>query len=734
MGLFGSKKKTYVGTSVNRIIDDKDIPDSPKIGAIKGILQGNDIVDNILDEMLGSVGLKSDRMYEFAKKNYPHGVPTKTFQYRTKGLAQVQAILDKQHGKPVSIEYSRFGPPNLTHIGWMKLIKDYGYNTDTNEIVKLSTTDKVYLDNISMVLPTARASEYESGALEQWGKSPASGYKSWEPYNQDIPQVVPQPLVIHKTGIPDELIRISKGYLKKGTGMGASTPVLSTMDLATTGYIDTADYFHVKYKVDNKTYYWMYQQGIGTHPTLDTLFDNNSALGSFYPITYFRYGKKPMNQDKTSAAYKASKKMVKYLGMNYDQIIDMVHENPGIADVEQAMMIMAVPANTTDPMEQRYLYNFFNEMFLAVGETVPSASPYGSFLSLGMTETKNAVVIQDKLFKMGLNTSGLQKFMKNGIVAKVGDYNSVFGVEKIPTSYVNTEGQTIKTTVDVDYHGYRLQKSDNLYEEVRVYNLQMVYHIIGGYKTTGDDTDPILLIPLDRSIVDSFSVKDKEQLISRSLHFVFNSVQVVKLKWYQTGLFKAFMIVVAIVITVFSYGSAWAATASALAAGGAAAVIAIQAALIGVLNAMVYAYAFKLFVQAVGPEFALLVAIVAIAYGGYKFFTEGGGKNLFADNLLQVGNGMVKSVQGYYNNALEGLQNEFELFKSEAERLDNDLRKASDELLRGSQLSPMVIFGEKPSDFYNRTVHSGNIGVQSIAAVSNYFDIALQLPKLDETV
>ena len=733
MGLFGSKKKTYVGTSVNRIIEDKDLPDSPKIGAIKGILQNGDIVDHILDEMLGSVGLKSDRMYEYAKKNYPHGVPTKTFQNRTKGLAQVQVILDALHGKPVLIEYSRFGPPNLTHIGWMKLVKDYNYNTDTNEIVKLSGANKVYLDNISMVLPTARADEYSSGALEQWGKSPSSGFKSWEPYNQDIPQVIPQPLVIHKTGIPDELIRISHGYLSKGS-TGTSTPVLASFDLATTGYIDNADYFHVKYKVDGKTYYWMYQQGIGTYPTLDNLFDNNAALGSFYPITYFRYGKKPMNQDKTSTAYKTSRKMMKYLGMDYDQVIEMVHENPDIADVEQAMMVMAVPANTTDPMEQRYLFNFFNEMYLTVGGVAPSVSPYGSFLPFGMTETKNAVVIQDKLFKMGLNTSGLQKFMKKGIVAKVGEYGSVFGVEKIPYEYVNNEGQTIKTTVDVDYHGYQLQKSDNLYEEVRVYNLQMVYHILGGYTTTGDDTDKILLIPLDRSIVDSFSVKDKEQLISRSLHFVFNSLQVVKLKWYQTGLFKAFMIIVAIVITIFSYGSAWAATASALAAGGAAAVIAIQAALIGVLNAMVYAYAFKLFVQAVGPEFALLVAIVAIAYGGYKFFTEGGGKNLFADNLLQVGNGMVKSVQGYYNNALEGLQNEFEIFKSEAERLDHDLRKASDELLRSSQLSPMVVFGENPADFYNRTVHSGNIGVQSIAAVSNYFDIALQLPKLDETV
>ena len=732
MGLFGSKKKTYVGTSVSRIIDDKDLPNSPKIGAIKGILENGDMVDYILDEMLGSVGLKSDRMYEYAVKKYPYGVPSKTYQYRSKGEAQVKAILEGIHGKPVTIEYSRFGPPNLTHFGWMKLFQDYNYDPDTNEIKSLSGADKVYLDNISMVLPAERAAEYETGALEQWGVSPASGYKSWEPYNQDIPQVIPDPLIIRIPGLPDELVRIRYGYLKK-TGMN-SAPVFNQMDLATTGIVDSADYFHVKYKVDGKVKYWMYEQGLGTYPTLDSLFDNNSALGSFYPITYFRYGKQPMNQNKTSPEYLASKKMCKYLGLNYDSIIEMVHENPDIADVEQAMMMFAIPANTEDQMERRYLFHFFNEMYGAVGELVPSSSPQGSFVTQDMLDVKNAVVIQDRLFKMGLNSSGLQKFVKSGIVAQVGQYNSGFGVMKLDSFYLTEGGNKQPIKVDIDYHYYQLQISDHLYEEVRVYNLKMVYNILGGYKTTGDDTDPILLVPLDKAIVDTFSVKDKEQLISRSLYFVFNSVQVVKLKWYQTGIFKAFMFIAAVVITIFTYGSSWAAMGAALAAGGAVAMVAIQAALIGVLKAIVFAYAFKLFVQAVGPEFAILLAVVVVAYGGFKYFTEGFGKNLFADNLLSVGNGLMKSVQGYYANAMEGLQGELEIFKSEAERLDTELRKASDELMGSSLLSPMVVFGEKPDDYFNRTVHSGNIGVQSIAAVSNYVDVALQLPKLNDSL
>ena len=95
---------------------------------------------------------------------------------------------------------------------------------------------------------------------------------------------------------------------------------------------------------------------------------------------------------------------------------------------------------------------------------------------------------------------------------------------------------------------------------------------------------------------------------------------------------------------------------------------------------------------------------------------------------------MVKGTQTYYANAIEGLQNEYLEFTSLAQQMEKDLKDASDALMTSTTLSPFVVFGEKPNDFFNRTVHSGNIGVQSIAAVSNYFDIALQLPKLDDTV
>jgi hypothetical protein len=45
-----------------------------------------------------------------------------------------------------------------------------------------------------------------------------------------------------------------------------------------------------------------------------------------------------------------------------------------------------------------------------------------------------------------------------------------------------------------------------------------------------------------------------------------------------------------------------------------------------------------------------------------------------------------------------------------------------------------VIFGEAPEEYFNRTVHSGNVGILGIKAISDYVDNALKLPELHETI
>jgi hypothetical protein len=99
--------------------------------------------------------------------------------------------------------------------------------------------------------------------------------------------------------------------------------------------------------------------------------------------------------------------------------------------------------------------------------------------------------------------------------------------------------------------------------------------------------------------------------------------------------------------------------------------------------------------------------------------------------MLMLSTGLQRAVMvENYKDLLDESSNFREYADAKQESLD-----AANKLLETSTvLSPFVIFGEKPEDFYNRTIHFGNIGTLGITAISSYVDIALTLPKIYDTL
>ena len=69
-----------------------------------------------------------------------------------------------------------------------------------------------------------------------------------------------------------------------------------------------------------------------------------------------------------------------------------------------------------------------------------------------------------------------------------------------------------------------------------------------------DGVNDVLIIPVDRTIAKDMELLKRERVYARSLHVVFNSMVIQKLKWYQTGIFRAIMIIVAVVISLWDGG------------------------------------------------------------------------------------------------------------------------------------------------------------------------------------
>lgn len=730
MGLFSSKSVTTVGTQVQRVMEDTNLPDSVATGVMKNLYNEEDqMVEYVLEELVKSVAVRAPRYFNYGRDHYTFGLPKSSLKTSAAGKDATLAAIQKAVGGAINLQYYHFGAYNNLHFGWKTLVDQYGYNSSTNML--MVDGKPVYLKDMQVVVTNATLDELANGSMDQWGLAANARY---------VPQDLTSGLLtVVKSATPFAVdAAAASDYILVTYCWVDSAGKLQTsaFQFPVTGLDPVADYHQAMYTVNGREYYWTYHHGDGTQPAVDAVFDTVYATGgSFFPFMYFRFNKTGANEDKTSTWYKDSVKMGQMFGMDFDTIAETMNQNPDIKDVEQAMMVMAVPANTTNQLEQRYLFDFFSGVYSELqpvkGATSTSLDFMNIHLNLGDTMQETSIIIQDARFKMALAYKTIVKKLVPGNIGKVGSYTSGDNATTQNISVPMVGGGTIDWSTPQELHWYRHQLTDNVYEEIQVHGLKMTYWIFEGYTTTGDGDSNILLIPIDQEITKHYSLPDREQLYARSMQYVFNSRVITKLKWYQTGIFKALMVIIAVVITIYSYGMSWQALVAAI--GSATAAQIISYILIKVIEYYVMKYAVQWFVKEVGAKFAFLAAIVIAVAACYQIYTNGALTWLpSGTQLLQASTSISSGVSNQFKNDLNDLLNEKTDFQKEVDAKEKLIDEADKLLDTGLRVDPLVIFGETPHEFYQRTVHSGNIGVVGIDVVTNYVDIALQLPKITD--
>lgn len=743
-GLFPSSTRTDVSTSIQRIIEDKLLPDSIKKGTITAILQDGSIPEYVNEECIQSIATSAERMYSYGLDRYDFGIPQAELHLVSQKDDALLEVLKRQHASgDVNIVYSHYGPPNFPHVGWVKLVEDHEYNPTTNVIGKLSTTTKqVFLSDMILVFPSVdQFKSYSPAITTMYGPAPSAG-----PY-PNKPTVVtalgdltsPSGTQIDSSATEIHLLvsyawEEEETYTMPGVTQTYTRKVVKTgsMKILPTGY-KTTEHFQVRYTSSGQTYFFLYEFGSGEYPTLDSAFDEptKKEMGKFFPFGYVRYEKHSAHEYPDTPEYKTSKRLFKYMNMDLDSVSRAISENPDIAKVEQAILMMGIPANSTDQINLRYLFDFFNKLYyyLPVEYSKPLSSGLTTEADVPPTSSM-VIVIKDKRFKLSLTTFGIQKRRRAGRIGKRGTYGSS-KESVIPQDSPDANGFMAVVSVFTDKLVYRHQLTENMYEEVSVQGLQLQYHIWNDYYVSAGIGDDKLLIPLDYTITSKYPITYREDLYAKSMHFVFNAVVQTEVQWYETGAFQAVMLIIAIIITVYSYGAdGGSSIATALGLSGTAGLIAtiVVTIIIGMMMPSVY----KLFVRTLGKDAANVLALIAVVYGGYKIASSGSVAGApFAMDLIQFGLNLQQAV---VKQEMLDLMTEAEDFQRWSTEQTNLLKQAQSLLDNQTLISPMVIFGESPQDFYNRTVHSGNIGIAGIDAVSMYVTSALTLPKLDETL
>lgn len=739
MGLFSSKTETYVGTSVSRVIRDDMLPDSIKAAMASSLFSDTDLIDGILDASGNTLETKAKAMYRYAATNSPFGLPTGEVFTNSFGGPELQAVLDALEGQPVVIDYRHFGHPNLIHMAWASLLNSHGYDPQTN-VLGILTSQKgtsVFLEDLVIQMPSSLINAHDPTEVAVWGLPASAGVT---PERQVIPSLYRSTLFppsLPEFGADISVPRIKVKYVwQVGVQTGrVTTPVVSRGEfyIYPTELNRQAEFFHVKYSVGSQTKYWMYRYGAGIYPSLDALGSTNQLmLGDFYPNIYFRLNDASIGDNPSGAVYNAMKKMTKKLGLNYGQILDAVNQNPNAGDVQSAFLCFAVNADSTDQVDLRYLYEFFDALHIAQQDQ--AASPIQNLLR-PTTETR-ALRIADGAFEMDFINSGIRKRRKAGVIGPVGTYQSAkTQIDLYDNAKVS--GVVARLLRSIPCRVYRKQISEGFYYELEVIKPVMRYAVYGDYRTVlGDEDSEVLLIPLDRSLLADFNNREAERLYSRSMHFVFNSMVQVKVRWYQQEWFSTLLLVVAVVLTIAAMGSDggfFIQAAAAIAAGSYVTLAVLIAWELIFYFAMKKAVEFA--VDVLGVELAFIAALVAAAYApsaGKSGFSTSLGQ-VTAKELLMAANmllsGVSDELQGMYADLL-GQKAEFDSYTESKQKL---LEKGEELLRSNSLLSPYTVFGESPSTYYRRTVHTGNIGTYIFKDTHNFVARSLQLPNFSTT-
>lgn len=726
MGLFSSKTKIDVANSVSRVVEDPSIPKTAQESLIRGVMQKGTIGEHMVEGMVNGPGFKFERMFRYAEKHYTHGLPSSRTFDSTAGEPLVQAILARLAGVSVQVQYAHLAPLNNTHYGRQLLMEQYGHDPETNEITVLSAKRgvPVYLDTVQAVHTEETVAGADPTSLETWGLPQSYGYTPLRPAQGSFPighlrQV--SPFVVDRSAT-EEAVLIRYTYEQDGEIQEDSFTLGLDNDTV------NADFYqaYATYRKDGKRHhmYWSYRHGSGTYPELDGIFNvGDEVLGTYMPIIFFRRN----GQDRTvparrdSEEFKTSSKLMKMINMDYLDMGDGVNANPGVGDVEQAVIQFGIPINDEDPAGIEYLFEFFNFHH----SSNPRAGLSDNNLFQRRSGPASALVISDADFTITLSYQSILKHKRAGDLGRVG----------------TVEGGHRKSEGHSAYY-FRKQVSAVFYEEVEVIGPQLKYDIYKGHDVVASKHEDAskLLIPLDKAVLDLVPLLRREQMYLRGMHFVFNSVQETEVEWYQQKWFSTFLMVAAVALTIASFGQAWPTIVAAAAVGAVTLAITL---LTMVVSALVVDYAFKLVVREVGPEAGMVLAVIAMFAGGYKAFQAGGIQGApWAEGLLMAANGLASGVQAENARLMDnykGEVGEFELYKEELEDELEDTKK----LLDSSSLidpfsfvgqEPVVVLGESPTNFYNRTVHSGNIGVVAIEAIHSYVDLSLQLPDFSDTI
>lgn len=762
MGIFSRKKVISVASQTFNLSGDDEQTNFLRKTINSAVMGGVDIAATLQGSYLNGMGIKIDQSYRYARDYSPTGLPEGRIGFGTLNQTEVMAVLSSLNaGKLVVLVMSDFGSVDLSYWTEEYITNTYNWDEDHGGFgnpppgVNTNSTFNYSIDNSGKV--TINYLDGETILYTEDVTFPSVHLEGQ--YYQVIYRV-------REAGTPT--VTVEERDYQIGDVDGETTTNTTNNDFGEYTYTETTvktevDMILLKTKITttvtidtlSRKKYFMYEAGIGTYPSLDSILDDDVAESDYYPIVPLRV----WNIDWTNAdnvppdEFKANKAILRRIGVNLSKLGDKLNANPDVGDIDHAFFVMGISLNSKYKSSIAYLHDYFK--YLAQrspsGKTdyvtwfAANASSSGSISNTAPKPPVNNLKLRQEPYDVTISYQYASFVVKTGSIGTEGTITREKGTAAAIT-IINEFDESTELTADVSVIFFRKQISATQYEEVEMCGLNHINHIYKGHNvdtsgwTSLDDLDnESFLIPLCHSIVVNMNLVDRTQMTFDCLHLVANSYQETKLKWYQSSWFKIVLIAIVIVISVISAGSlasGAAAAASAATAAGTSAALAV-AIYLGTQIAIGIAIgvAVQQIAKHVSPEIGLAIAVIALAYGISSQSGAGGSKGLpYASEVLQLVPAVTKGVNSRLQDDMQEIMKEMRLQTEQYEDKMEQIKEAMNALNGNQDISVedltqagyLNLF-ENAQTFFARTMLQ-NPGVLSLNTIQDYITTMVSLP------
>ena len=550
---------------------------------------------------------------------------------------------------------------------------------------------------------------------------------------------------------------------------------------------------------------FFYRIGSG-NPTLDALNVVRRDDPEFFPVIPLRLDNVPIDDPSFEARFDLWKKAYRRATSTaIGRILASIEDNENVDDIDFAFLVHGVEINTDDRAGMRYVYEFLRSLIADQAATVAdipvwqtavdeynvdrqlyinweqsregsgggitsvSRPPYPVLVKPNLSGFEQKVASGVIPYRTLLSWATIGETLHTGL-GRTGARKGDLWWQKLgdisiplpPTELTSGLYAADDRTFYLEHVRLWWQDSASTHRVLDIYGLKHLNLVYGGravsvtLKEAIDSAEETgFIVPLHLPTLDRLPLKDANQLALVNRCLVFNCYKIVKIRWYQRGIFRiAFMIALAIVAAIVFPGGVGL-LGSHMAVGANLGLTGISALVAGAaLNAMA-AILLSTVIQIgagelLGDELgALLSTVLMVVASG--FIMNGSialnwGAMLDPANILKMLDAVTGSIASWAQARAQGMAGEMQAardaYLEESEKIQDKML----ELLGsgGADLDPLMFLGradssalgmttpgltESPSTFLGRTLLTGSdISEMSRAMIDDFADLTLSLP------